>query len=562
MDHDGWLDFVVGNGNDIRREKLSVYYNNGDGTFPLTPNWQSDDNEYNGHISVADVNGDGWADVAVGLTLDGNGTPTARLHLNNSGTLSSVPDWASPDAIAAFHVAFGDVNGDGRPDLAVGTGFPYDGTHRWHNYVYMNVGGALEATASWVSDDTFDYMDIFFCDVNDDGWLDLVGVGTRTDTWVYLNSEGTLATTAVWHTTDDSTQFSVMGTYGDIDGDGLTDLVVTNNTQLSRGGKRLHDMKGLRPVGDRDSRGNGFVRRYDGLVGGLFTTTPTWQYYEQYGAAVALADLDGDGDLDLSTGAWFDGSRYFLNSGGVLPSTPDWSSSEPSVVEAISFGDVDRDGVRWPVDSFDVTGTPDRHLFRLNRQPIDGIESVVVDGSVLSPDEFTYSGVHGWVSIGPAALSSVEVHHLYTLKPEQAVTNWDDGRGNYLYYNLNSAARFGDFNGDDEVGAFDYFAFRDCYTGEDGGGVAEGCEAGDADLDADVDCADWERFASVWNGGGDPPDLPVCLDVEIPAASTWGMVVAALGLLAAGCMALRRRGVRGVVAAGSQASRFGSRATR
>ncbi|MGD2111279.1 MAG: VCBS repeat-containing protein, partial [Phycisphaerae bacterium] len=41
MDHDGWLDFVVGNGNDIRREKLSVYYNNGDGTFPLTPNWQA-----------------------------------------------------------------------------------------------------------------------------------------------------------------------------------------------------------------------------------------------------------------------------------------------------------------------------------------------------------------------------------------------------------------------------------------------------------------------------------------------------------------------------------------
>lgn len=541
LDRDGWLDFVVGNGNDIRREKLAVYYNNGDGTLPNSPSWLAGDYAYNGHISVADVNGDGWLDVAVGLTMEDPGHPTAKLYLNTAGTLSSLPVWETPDELAAFHVAFGDVNGDGRPDLAVGTGFPYSGIHRWHNYVYMNVGGMLEETASWISDDTFDYMDVVFCDVNKDGWLDLVGLGTRTDTWVYLNNQGTLATTATWHTTDDSTQFALMGTYGNIDEDDWPELIITNNTQLGRGGKRFHSMEDLTPAGDRTSRGNGYVRRYDGLIGGLFTTTPSWQHYEQYGAAVALADIDADSDLDLATGSWFQGSRYFLNTAGVLPTTPDWSSSEPSVVEAIAFGDVDRDGRRWPVEQFDVTKTPGLHLFQLSRQPIETVESIIVDGVPLTPDQFTLDLVHGWISINPEASLSVVVHYVYSLKPDKAVTNWDDGRGNYLYYNLNDAARFGDFDDDNDVDASDYFGFRNCHTGPDAGPVEPACHAGDADLDTDIDCDDWDRFTSAWTGPSDPPTFSRCSDIPIPATSQWGLIGMTLLILSAGTVVVTRR---------------------
>ena len=87
LDRDGWLDFVVGNGNDMRRERLAVYYNNGDGTLPNAPDWLADDAAYNSHVSVADVNGDGWPDIAVGVTMDNPGTATARVYLNNAGTL-------------------------------------------------------------------------------------------------------------------------------------------------------------------------------------------------------------------------------------------------------------------------------------------------------------------------------------------------------------------------------------------------------------------------------------------------------------------------------------------
>jgi len=121
INKDGWLDFVVANGNDISRQKVVVYYNNGDGTFPTSPNWQSADIDYNGHVDVGDLNQDGWPDVAVSVYIgpSGFGSPgKVKLYLNNSGTLSSNPDWVSGDDVYTFSCAFGDADGDGDLDLA------------------------------------------------------------------------------------------------------------------------------------------------------------------------------------------------------------------------------------------------------------------------------------------------------------------------------------------------------------------------------------------------------------------------------------------------------------
>jgi hypothetical protein len=128
IDQDGWLDFVVANGNDISIQNLAVYYNDGTGNYPLTPIWQSSDIDYHGHLDVGDVNADGYPDVAVSVYIGQSGFSSpgkVKLYLNNAGTLSSNPDWTSGDMVYTFSCAFGDADGDGDLDLAVAGGESY-----------------------------------------------------------------------------------------------------------------------------------------------------------------------------------------------------------------------------------------------------------------------------------------------------------------------------------------------------------------------------------------------------------------------------------------------------
>src|SRR5512137_491079 len=70
---DGWKDLVVANGNDMARQNLVVYYNNGDGTFPLDPSWESADIDYHGHLACGDIDQDGDIDVAVSVYIGESG---------------------------------------------------------------------------------------------------------------------------------------------------------------------------------------------------------------------------------------------------------------------------------------------------------------------------------------------------------------------------------------------------------------------------------------------------------------------------------------------------------
>ncbi len=421
LDRDGWLDLVVANGNDMALQPLAVYYNLGNGTLPLNPDWLSLDNAYNGHLDVADVNGDGWPDVAVAvLGSYGDIDHAVKVYLNNSGTLSSQPDWESNEMANAFGCAFGDVNNDGWPDLAVATGWAYDPQNHYPNFVYVNQGGSLPSTATWSSADTSHLQGVLWVDADRDGWLDLVGVASRSTSRIYLNQGGALETTASWHATDVPNPDAIMGTAGDVTGDGLRDLFIADNNQLSGGSGRF--------------------RQYVGLQAGSFATTVSWSYLDGYCSAVALADVDADGDLDLATGAWWDNTRVFLNPGSGLPASSSWSSAPTSVVEKIAFGDVDRNGAAAATELFPASG----RLYWLSRQPVEEVTAVLVNGIPLTAGQFVVGRELGWVTVGVEPTAQVEIRYRHSYSLDMAVSNWDDDVGNHLYYNRGQAPLFDD----------------------------------------------------------------------------------------------------------------------
>ena len=411
---DGWLDLVVADGNDMGLGKVNVYYNDGDGSFPTNADWQSSDNSFNGHLDVADVNGDGWPDVAVSyLGTSSSFGPIARLYLNNEGTLSSLPDWESDIIGNSFGVDFGDMNNDGRPDLAVATGWSYSPQHFYKNYVYMNLNGNLESTPSWISDDQNHYLGTLWLDADNDGWMDLAFIGSFQETQIYHNINGELETTASWKTSDSSTQDGIMLTAGDVDNDGLPDLFATDNTQLG---------------------GSGLFKQYTGLEDGFFETTYSWNYYGNYGSTVELADINGDKKLDLATGSWWGNTKIFINDGTGIPSTPTWTSSSSSVNEKIVFGNVGPTLCERTITE-NFYPTEDNKLFYLSRQPIQYIKSVYCDDYELDSSEYCYSRDQGWVSIGPSFNDEVKIIYNYSRSLDMVVSNWDSSIGNYLYYN-------------------------------------------------------------------------------------------------------------------------------
>jgi hypothetical protein len=62
LDGDGYLDLIVGNGNDMDSERDAVFYNRR-GELERDASWRSADFGYDGHVDVGDVDGDGDPDV-------------------------------------------------------------------------------------------------------------------------------------------------------------------------------------------------------------------------------------------------------------------------------------------------------------------------------------------------------------------------------------------------------------------------------------------------------------------------------------------------------------------
>ena len=230
-----------------------------------------------GSMAAGDVNGDGWPDVAIGTSFG------VFLYLNLGGRFElqqidfpQMRDWIICD------VALVDLDGDGRPDL-------YFSTWMHGSHILFNRGGEFSGKAHVELPRSGEVCaaSTAFSDVDGDGDLDLVTGAATFESWffypapavnrLWMNQGGGRFTPETMPGPEGDT-LSLLFT--DLDGDGRPDLLVGNDFDepdrifLNKGGR-------LRPVKKNESP--------------LPYSTMTTMSFDS-------ADLDNDGKPELYIG--------------------------------------------------------------------------------------------------------------------------------------------------------------------------------------------------------------------------------------------------------------------
>ena len=370
---DGYSDVIIGApyyGQDEEYVgQVSVFLGSPSG-LDVDPAWLAEGNQNYGHFgwSVAtagDVNGDGYSDVVVGVpqyNIEGENEGRILVYYGSAGGLGVSAGWtAEGDQEWAYYgysvKPAGDVNGDGYSDIVTTASLLDNGEVS----VYFGGVGGLGPAPAWTAEG--DQADALFGfsvgtagDVNGDGYSDLIVGASSYDhgeegegrVFVYLGAAGNLGATPAWKAESDQSMdwFGIkLGTAGDVNGDGYSDVII---------GALDYD-------NGESNEGRAFV--YHGSVFGL-SDEPAWiaegdQLGARFGTSVGTAgDVNGDGYSDVIVGAanWdddalIDAGRVYVYHGSLdgLDKKPAWTAegTQPEAylgIVAGTAGDVNGDG--------------------------------------------------------------------------------------------------------------------------------------------------------------------------------------------------------------------------
>jgi len=308
---------------------------------------------YNGQVECVDFDGDGRGDPTFATFSDG-----ARVF---RGTVSGYEFvWQSPDPNETQGIHWGDMDGDGVPELAMAE------REELANRVWRLVDGV--PTLAWTSPHGEDSKSVEWGDADGDGDLDLAVANVGRNR-VYYNEGGTLGRSVVIEGDFETDALA----WFDMDGDGDLDLIEGNSGPVGLPDRLLRNDDNQRfvPVaetpygqstndiaqGDMDgdgtpefafahAGGGDYVARVDGDGFHVLWESPDPVHNS---TAIQWSDVDGDGDADLVTSST-EGVAVYRNEGESFSLF--WLSDRIGLFKGLAICDLDGDGTdEWVVSN-------------------------------------------------------------------------------------------------------------------------------------------------------------------------------------------------------------------
>ncbi|HWN83411.1 MAG TPA: integrin alpha, partial [Candidatus Udaeobacter sp.] len=295
--------------------------------------------------TAGDVNADGFDDVIVGAwQYDNNNQPNqgrAFVYHGSAAGLSATAAWFGESGQQGANFGWsvanaGDLNGDGYADVIVGIpGYSNGQASEGRAYAYHGSAAGLGISPAWGIESGQVSAELGNAvatagDVNGDGYSDVIigaklydnGQNNEGRAFVFIGSTTGLATLATWFSEVDQGAYgSSVGSAGDVNGDGYSDVIVGAPNYAN----------------GQPAEGGAFV--YHGAAAGL-ANVPAWitesnQIGALFGSSVTTAgDVNGDGFSDVIVGAPdFDNGEtnegqafVFQGSAAGLSQTPAWTA--------------------------------------------------------------------------------------------------------------------------------------------------------------------------------------------------------------------------------------------